>query len=32
MESLALLILLMGFGIVVTIAVLSFFIAVWVDK
>jgi hypothetical protein len=32
MESLTLLILLMVFGVVVTVAVLTFFVAIWVDK
>lgn len=32
MESLTLLILLMVFGVVVTFAVLTFFVAIWVDK
>lgn len=32
MDSLALLILLMVFGVAVTVMVLTFFIALWVDK
>ena len=32
MDSLALLILLMVFGVAVTVAVLTFFVALWVDK
>jgi hypothetical protein len=32
MDSLALLILLMVFGVVVTVLVLTFFVALWVDK
>ena len=32
MDSLALLILLMVFGVAVTILVLTFFVALWVDK
>jgi hypothetical protein len=32
MDSLALLILLMAFGVAVTVMVLTFFIALWVDK